>query len=165
MPQHKITLTLTEAEWQLLTDHATERGRTPEDDLKRIWYGRAKATADFKAKQADPTATFRIYSSRAGDRAQGLKAPKPAKKRESRASTAAAPTGSASTAGASKKRKLAEPVGNPEKRAKPREIDLYDSDSVALHKAKNLAEFEKKTVKQILAESGRTPDGKRIKGK
>jgi len=60
MPTLKVSLN--NEQMKALQDHAKAKGRPPEEDLVRVWWGRTRALLDYAGKLKQGDATFRPYA-------------------------------------------------------------------------------------------------------
>jgi len=151
MPTLKVSLN--NEQMKALQDHAKAKGRPPEEDLVRVWWGRTRALLDYAGKLKQGDATFRPYApkllpdeerdrlKRLAD-AKGIATPKKAKPAPKKQI--------AEIKEAAKKGRVIKPG-----KAPTRAIADYDSPGVALAKAKG-------DVK-VLKAAGRDKEGRRIK--
>lgn len=181
---HKINIELTEAQFKAANTHAEKKGRKLAEDLVLVWWGRMSALSTYAEKITQKGQKFRPYTPRLLEdkmrdelKAQAVKAGigvKPAapyvpKPRKVKAAKKAAPKAAKKTPAARKNalggpasvkadaalKKAAEPKAPPAKG-----LDLYDSDAVALAKARLIHEKGGRSVAEILKDNARDETGK-----
>lgn len=64
---HTLKIILSDEQYRVLAAHAKKKGRSEEDDLKHVWWGRTQALVRYEEKLAQKDAAFRVYTPRSLD--------------------------------------------------------------------------------------------------
>ena len=188
MSKHKLVVYLNDGDFDLLKDHADSRKRDYAEDLVLVAVNRLRALADYAGKLAQKDATFRAYAPKGlpDDERTKIKAlaaqegiaPEPEKKKEGkkRGKNVKPRVRGVGSDVVRSRAGIRDPDTQPSLkeaiRGRPaqkkgssgnRRIDLYDEPSVALAKARYIAESNGRAVKDVLKDNGRNPKGERYK--